>query len=59
MQCWGAEILHLILASCPDCIMLELFVSTGQQSEVGISEGWDSRNRNGRRKSRLCELPVG
>lgn len=54
MQCWGCEILHLMLVSYPDGIILEPFVSTGQQSEMDIPEGWDSRNK--RRKS---GLPVG
>lgn len=59
MQCWGHEILHLMLLSYPGGIILEPFVGTGQQSEMDIPEGWDSRNRNRRRKSGLCELPVG
>lgn len=58
MQCWGGEILHFMLISYPDGIMLEPFVSTGQQREVDIPGSWDSRNRNGRRKSRLHELHV-
>lgn len=45
-QCGGHEILHLTLVSYPDSIILEPFVSTGQQSEMDIPVGWNSRNRN-------------
>lgn len=57
MQCWGCEILHLMLVSYPDGIILEPFVSTGQQSEMDIPEGWDSRNK--RRKSGLPVVWLG
>lgn len=42
-----------MLVSYPDGIILEPFVSTGQQSDMDIPEGWDSRSK--RRKSRLLE----
>lgn len=59
MQYWVHETLHLMLVPYPDGIILEPFVGTGQQSEMDISEGWDSRNRSRRRKSGLHGLPVG
>lgn len=41
----------ILLVSYPDGIMLEPFVSTGQQSEMPVPEGWDIRNRNGGEKA--------
>lgn len=50
---WGGEILPVMLAACPDGVMLGPLVNTGKQSEMGTPEGWGSRNREGRSKSRL------
>lgn len=53
MLAWGGEILPLMLAACPDGIMLGPLVNTGKQREMGTPEGWGSRSRKGRSKSRL------